>query len=405
MLCLTAGCQGAKDAHYRFEAQPPIVIHDADLRPAKSPQVGVSPSRGLFVLGAYGDGANQQLALLASHDMGDTFEPPVAVTEPNASIRASGEAGPSLAVTSTAIYALWEQDGPSGGSDLLFAREQSPGKPFQKPVQITDKTQPSFTGFSSMAVAPNGNVYIVWLDGRSPSEMHGTFSVYLARSTDRGMSFGPNVLVASGACPCCRPRVTVGEDGSVYVFWRKVFQGQVRDMVASVSHDSGVTFGASVRVSEDNWKINGCPESGPAAASVGGRVFVAWMTETDQGHAGVRLSWTDDGGKSFAPAVEASAGLLDANHPALTAVDGSRAVLAFQARDHQKNGGWSETQPYLVEIQKSGAVSKPIPISSGVDSASYVAVANGGAGRIFVAWTAAGREGTTIELTRGRRDN
>ena len=239
---VAAGCGGARDSRYRFEEDKSAIFRTSGAASSTSPQVGVSPSGELFVLGVFGEETNRRLGLAISHDMGDTFESPVIVSEPNASIRAAGEGSPSLGVTSTAIYALWEQSLPTGGSDLLFAREAFPGKPFQKPIQLTDKTQPSFNGFSSMAIAPNGDVLVVWLDGRSPTGMHGTFSVYLARSTDRGMSFGPNVLVATGACPCCRPRVTVGENGDVYVFWRQVFQGQIRDMVAAVSRDHGATF-------------------------------------------------------------------------------------------------------------------------------------------------------------------
>src|SRR5262245_44478060 len=144
-------------------------------------------------------------------------------------------------------------------------------------------------------------------------------------------------------------------------------------------------FAPPVRVSEDNWKINGCPESGPVTISIGHRVYVGWMTETDQQHAGIRLSWTDDEGKNFAPALAASDGVLDANHPSLFAAPDGRGVLVFQGRDTQNDGGWTALQPYLVEIDENGRLSKPQAVTANQGSASYPVVAAGGAGRVFVA--------------------
>ena len=133
--------------------------------------------------------------------------------------------------------------------------------------------------------------------------------------------------------PCCRPKVAPGMGGAVYVTWRKVFQGNIRDMVVSASKDAGETFAPPVRIAEDNWKINGCPESGATALVVGRRLYVAWMTEATPQQAGVKLAWSDDGAKSFAPPVLVSKGLLDANHPVLSASGDSDPVLVFQARD------------------------------------------------------------------------
>lgn len=282
----------------------------------------------------------------------------------------------------------------------MFARSPS-GDSFDAPIKVVDKAQPSFNGFASMAVAPNGDVYVAWLDGRNPGQMHGTFPVYMARSTDRGKSFAPNVEVASGSCPCCRQRVAFGAHGEVHVFWRKVFHGNIRDMVASNSTDGGTTFVEPVRVSEDNWQIAGCPESGPSAARIGNRLFVAWMTETDQGKGGVKLAWSDDEGKTFAPARVVSQGILDANHASLS-VSGDRLVILFQGRDAQKNQGWSTLQPYLVEVDGSGKMWELLAIAS-PKSITYPVISADPTGRIFMAWNESGENGPSLVFERGRR--
>jgi hypothetical protein len=173
-------------------------------------------------------------------------------------------------------------------------------------------------------------------------------------------------------------------------------------MVVSASDDAGETFAAPVRVAEDNWKINGCPESGATALVAGHRLYVAWMTETTPQQAGVKLTWSDDGAKSFAPPVLVSKGLLDANHPVLSASGDSDTVLVFQARDAGGSQNWSPESPYLVEIDATGKVSQPAKIPAGA-SVSYPTVVSGGAGRVFFAWNQSGNGGTNIFFSRGRK--
>jgi hypothetical protein len=49
----------------------------------------------------------------------------------------------------------------------------------------------------------------------------------------------------------------------------------------------------------DRWKIAGCPVNGPAAATVGDLVVVAWYSE-GAGGPRVQLAWSHDGGATFA---------------------------------------------------------------------------------------------------------
>jgi hypothetical protein len=254
---LTAGCRTADPVSYRLETQPRAVLAEAGLTPSNDPRLALSHSGALHMLAVYGEHGQAQLGLAISHDGGDTFQPPVPVSEQGALVSSHGENSPSLALTPTEIYALWEQANEQGRPDLMFARSLTFGHSFEKPVRVADKTEPSFNGFSSMAVAPDGQVYAVWLDGRDRAEPAGTFSVYLAKSTDRGATFGKNIRVEPGACPCCRAAIAFGSAGEVFVVWRKVFEGDIRDIVVSTSRDGGETFAAPVRVALDQWKFPG----------------------------------------------------------------------------------------------------------------------------------------------------
>jgi hypothetical protein len=94
----------------------------------------------------------------------------------------------------------------------------------------------------------------------------------------------------------------------VVVAWRKLFPGDVRDVVLARSDDRGSSFSAPVRVHDDGWRISGCPHAGPAVAFDGaGRVRVAWYTGRE-GAAGLYLASSADGGRSYSEPVALIAG-------------------------------------------------------------------------------------------------
>lgn len=401
---LTVGCEGKRIATYQLESEPRAVLAEAGITPSNDPKLALEASGALRMLAVYGAHGSTQLGLAVSRNGGDTFSPPVPVSAEGSEVNSHGENSPSLALTPTEIYALWEQVNERGRTELRFARSVSFGHSFEKPISVTDKAEDSFNGFSSMTVAPDGQVYAAWLDGRDKAEPAGTFAVYLAKSTTRGATFGKNIRVATGACPCCRVAIATGSAGEVYVAWRKVFDGDIRDIVVSTSRDGGETFAEPVRVSEDRWKIPGCPHSGAAIASKGGRLYVAWHTEGDDGKAGIRVSWSEDAARTFKPPVFASSNILDANHPSLSVSTDGHALLVFQGRDPAKKEGWNPAQAYLVEINDAGETARPVPVPNGGKAVSYPVVAAGTAGRVYIGWSEPGQTGgSDILLSRGRK--
>ena len=69
--------------------------------------------------------------------------------------------------------------------------------------------------------------------------------------------------VATGVCYCCKTALAT-RGSAVYVAWRQVFPGNLRDIAVTASPDGGRTFGPPQRVSEDRWALDGCPDDGPA---------------------------------------------------------------------------------------------------------------------------------------------
>jgi len=398
--CTKSGAVSTADnAPLRFEPQPRSVSVVSGVTPIRHPRLGVDnvASGVLQLLTVVGDGDASRLALLSSSDGGDSFAKPVWVSEPGATISSHGENGPALIVTPDIMYAAWNQSG-----DIRLARSLSWGTSFEKPVRISDKPEKAYSGYVSIGVAPNGDVYAVWLDTRESTPEHKVYSLYFARSSDKGATFQKNVKVADYVCECCRPNVSFGPNNEVLVFWRHIYPGSIRDMTVAVTRDGGATFSSPVRIAEDNWKLAGCPDSGVALARSGNRVYAAWLTEASPSVSGVRLTWSDDVGSTWAPAVLASQKVLDANYPALSAAEHGLVELIFQGRDPQRQAGWSASSAYLVEIDKDGRLSLPVQVPgspAAVVRPTLVAATNG---RVFTAWTATIEGKSTVFLSRAR---
>jgi hypothetical protein len=231
-------------------------------------------------------------------------------------IEPHGEAPPKLAYgPDGSLYALYVVGKVVPGrrfpaSALRIVKSADGGRSWDAPATVTDDSMFGSHNFHALHVAHDGTVYVAWLDGR-----HGKSAAYITRSTDGGTTWERNRRVAEGeACPCCRTAIGTASDGTVYVAWRAVLPGSVRDIVVARSSDGGRSWSEPVRAHADDWVFEACPHAGPSL-QVGGddRVHVAWWTGKE-GAAGVYYAHSTDGARSFSPAVPL--GVAELSRPA-----------------------------------------------------------------------------------------
>lgn len=352
-------CASLHGTVVRSESTPRLIASKA----IGSPSFAFGSGGDLELLAVTANGSHNQIRTFVSHDGGDTFKDLGLVTPPASDVTLSGETRPRLVMSrDELLYAVWRDGDPEPRIVVAAHDWRKPG--FTTPVAVRDIESSRDSGFPDMAVAPDGSVYVVWLDGRDYDPKSGDeSSVYFASSTDGGRSFGRNVRVAAHTCSCCRPTIAIDSKGRIYVAWRHDFN-DVRDMAVATSVDGGKTFSPLVRVSKDGWVIHGCPESGPSLLSVGGRVYVAWFTDGADSRPRVLASWSDDRGRSFAAPVELSIGVLDANHPMLFAGKPNGVWAAFEGRDARAQAGWSPFRTYVIRIDRPGMRAVAITKSS-----------------------------------------
>ena len=115
----------------------------------------------------------------------------------------------------------------------------------------------------------------------------------------------PETRLATNVCGCCKTAITTGQDGAIYVAFRNIYPGSLRDISFAVSRDDGRTFSPPVRVSEDHWMLDGCPDDGPTiAVDHDGVVHLVWPTlvEGPEPAIGLFHASTRDGGHVHPPA-------------------------------------------------------------------------------------------------------
>jgi hypothetical protein len=193
--------------------------------------------------------------------------------------------------------------------------------------------------------------------------------------------------------------VAVAADGSVVCVWRHVYPTNVRDLASSVTRDGGKTWSAPVRVSVDNWVLEGCPHSGAAIAASGSELAAVWYTGAGT-KASLRFARSADLGATWSAPVEIQGPYADANHPHLIAAFGGWWAI-FQARDGSENAGWGPVRARVARLAPGRAPSISSLPSTGA-SVAYPRLAAGSAGRLYAMWTETDAAGPRIVLCRGR---
>lgn len=369
-------------------AAPPVAWEPKPrvLAPGRDPALAISASETPAIV--WGT-PSSDLAYARSGDGGDLFSKPQTVNATEGEVKAHGESAPWLRMgPGQELFAAWE-----GAGDIRFARSTNFGRSFGEPVRLDDGPEKSHQSFLHLDSGPDGTVAVAWLDFRAE------ISVYVAVSRDKGATWSPNVKVAGAVCPCCRPAVAVAADGAVVCVWRHVYPTNVRDLAGSVSGDGGRTWSAPVRVSVDDWVLEGCPHSGASIAFSGGTLGAVWYTGAGT-RASLRFATSADLGATWSAPSEIQGPHTDANHPHLIAAFGDFWAI-FQARDGSENAGWGPVRARVARLSPGRAPELSSLPSTG-SSVAYPRLAAGSAGRLYAAWTESDAAGPRVVLCRGR---
>jgi hypothetical protein len=360
-----------------------------------------------------------------SSDEGHSFGTPVRVNSTAGSARVNGEQPPRVALrpgdaATPEIAVVWTAAG-TNGTQIMQATSADGGRTFSAASLVPGTDAPGNRGWEAVGAGPGGRFFSVWLDHRklappqqaetAEAHHHGAHTAMSAPTDGVAMAQLSQLYVASldgalapqgitgGVCYCCKTAIAAGGENALYLAWRHVYEGNMRDIAFTVSRDGGRTFAAPVRVSEDQWQINGCPDDGPAmAVDPRGTVHIVWPSVvTEQGGPVKALfhSMTSDG-RTFTPRERIpTAG--QANHPQL-AID-STGTLAVT---WDESGSGSRTLAAATGQVENGRV-RFTRLTARGPIGTYPALASLGPGRWLRAATVVDQNVSTIRLdTLGR---
>jgi hypothetical protein len=264
---------------------------------------------GQFVALAWGartsEGATD-VYVATSTDGGRAFSAPTRVNAVPGDASLSGEQPPRIALTPRpnglpSIVVVWTSKADSG-TRLLSTRSDDAGRSFAPPIPVPGSEAAGNRGWEAITTTHDGAVLALWLDHRESSTGRGTTGQMkheehqhlqanrnptdgVARAqlsrlffATLGKADSPR-SITGGVCYCCKTAIATDASGGVYATWRHVYPGNVRDIAFSKSADGGRTFTSPVRISDDNWVLDGCPENGPAmVVDRAQRIHVVWPT-------------------------------------------------------------------------------------------------------------------------------
>lgn len=265
-----------------------------------TPSIAASGDFVAVAWGATDANGSTDVYAAVSLDGGVTFGEPVRVNDEDGDASLNGEQPPRVALVPRSegepvIAVVWTAKN-AEGTTLLLSRSQDGGQSFGRDFVVPGTEAAGNRGWHSIAVA-DGRVHTLWLDHREmaagsdvatshhehAASAEGTrdgvamaqkSKLYIA-STDGAVAAR---AITGGVCYCCKTTFAAGTNNSLYAAWRHVYAGNIRDIAFTLSRDGGRTFAAPIRVSEDGWVLDGCPENGPSMVVDGEQVHVVWPT-------------------------------------------------------------------------------------------------------------------------------
>jgi hypothetical protein len=263
----------------------------------------------------------------------------------------------------------------------------------------------------AMAAGLDGTIFVAWVEHHPNSEA----DVMFARLNPEGQMQGSPVRINQkpGEATAWRgdpPTIAVAPDGTVFVGWTARVgapSAHATDVYLSSSHDGGATFGAPLKVNDDQKPaVHGMHS---LAAGTDGRLYLAWLDERNivqpqsstkaEGHhmesnRELFMTSSTDGGRSFAPNKRVATDVCPCCKTALAIGPDGRLYLSWRqvlpgdfrhiAVSSSTDGGGTFSQPVIVSDDQWMLQGCPV---------SGASLSVGADGTLRVLWFSAGERG------------
>ncbi|MEZ6013838.1 MAG: sialidase family protein [Planctomycetota bacterium] len=236
-----------------------------------------------------------------------------------------------LAVDGESIHATWEEDsvaGLGGAEEVWYTRSADAGETWTTPVimnetpGVRDMDEPRVT-------AQGGLVLVYWVDDFGSASTSD--DLYLARSTDGGVTFSTPVAIESDLSGNVdEPRAAIDGDLVIITYTENFTTDTAGEgVVATVSTDGGATWLPEVVLSPQMYQVANADADTPFVAVNGDNIYVVYEEDSQDRLAGgagdsggnvCYLARSNDRGATWAVDLDLEAGRIS-NRPRIVAND------------------------------------------------------------------------------------
>jgi hypothetical protein len=260
----------------------------ASLKCAKAPSASFGPDGKLWLAWVFGGHVYVQHSV----DYGKTYSQPLSVNRVPEKIAARAENRAKIQLDSAGnIYISWTQSlNKKYTGNIRFSRSLDGGETFSQPITVNDDRQEISHRFDSMVVSDDGKVFISWLDKRDQQaakdkgQEYIGGALYYSFSADQGKTFSKNMNLSDNSCVCCRIAMALDNNNLPVIAWRDIYGNDVNNQIRDhslITFESELKPAKKIRLSNEQWKINGCPHHGPAVDVDGDNlVHSTWFNDT-----------------------------------------------------------------------------------------------------------------------------
>jgi hypothetical protein len=230
-------------------------------------------------------------------------------------------------------HIAWNPSPKTSTKGLQYTRLNDRGDAFAPQRSLTHEHF-GLDGGSSLAADRTGNVYVAWHAPEAASTKEADRRVYLARSTDSGLTFSPESPASpdpTGACGCCGLRLFADTSGNIYCLYRSANEMVHRDIYLLTSTDHATTF-TSKMISP--MKIGICVMSSAVMTQAHDGVLAAWETSG-------QMLWAriDPQSQRISDPISPPGEPKNRKHPAIAENSAGQVLLAWIEGSSWKKGG------------------------------------------------------------------
>jgi len=165
---------------------------------------------------------------------------------------------------------------------IFYTTSIDDGQTWSEKRKLVNDENSQSQAFFDIALLPDGELGLSWLDNRKLDKDKDGSSLFFAKSKG-DLGFFDEKPIAGSTCQCCRTEIFVEPNSTINVAFRNIAEGSIRDMYRTTSIDNGEIFSTPVPMGKDNWKIDGCPHTGPSIAYNSKDLAVIWFTGANSG--------------------------------------------------------------------------------------------------------------------------